>query len=123
MSSLLSRLSLILMIGCALWVAGVAGLVEAQNARAGFYLPRRDRHDGKWRISGQDTPRDQLRGLVGGVGLLQYIFCPLVIVFAACHATISSSRLVRHTSVAAGAVGLIAGMLVIYRDYFGSLGT
>src|SRR5262245_7595761 len=78
---ILSRLSFAFALGLGLWVGIVAGVIELQNARAEFYLPRRDLHDGKWRLSMEDTPRDRLRGLVSGVGLFQYLLAPLCVVF------------------------------------------
>lgn len=53
--------------------------IEVLNFQAGSYLPRKDRNpdgtlaDGKWRVSLENSPRDQLRALVGTYGLLQYL--------------------------------------------------
>ena len=81
MPSAFRRIMVALMVGGALWVTVVAIRIETQNAAAGYYLPRRD-EPGKWRISREDLPRDQLRRLVSTLGVWQYIFSPLLIALA-----------------------------------------
>jgi hypothetical protein len=122
MPGLFSRFSFAVMVGLALWVVAVAAVIEFQNARADYYLPRRDRHDGKWRISMEDAPRDRLRGLVGGVGLFQYLICPLVAMLAVYHAMHAAVRSRRILSITAGVAAFVVGALTLYRDYIGSLG-
>src|SRR5688572_9465112 len=59
--------------------------IEYLNVRAGSYLPRQDRNvdgsfsDGKWRISSENGPRDQLRMMIATFGLPQYLFAPLLL--------------------------------------------
>lgn len=110
------------MIGLALWVIVVAGAIEFQNARAGYYVPRGNDGNGKWRISRQDTPRDRLRGLIGRVGLFQYLLSPAVLVLAVSHALQSTVPSRRKLSIWAGLLAIVAGLLAVYRDYIGSLG-
>ena len=116
------RLSFAILVGLSLWVGVVAGVIEVQNARAGYYLPRRDLEDGKWRVSRADTPRDKLRGLVGGVGLLQYLISPFVVLLGIYHATHTAVRSRWILSITALLVAVVAGGLAFYRDYLGSLG-
>ena len=118
---LFSRLSFALTVGLGIWVGVVAGVIEFQNARADFYLPRRDLHDGKWRISMEDTPRDRLRGLVSGVGLLQYLLAPLCVVFGVIHSRRESAAWRRRVAVVCWIVGSVAFILAAYRGYLSSI--
>lgn len=85
-SSVFHRLILAVMVGLALWVTAVAIRIETQNAAAGYYLPRRD-EPGKWRISRENTPHNQLRSLVSTVGLCQYLLASLLMALAAVYIT------------------------------------
>jgi hypothetical protein len=109
------------MVGLAIWVASAAIRIEWLNAEAGYYLPRRDQ-DGKWRISQVNTPCDQLREMVTSVGVLQYLFAPLVVVVAAFHLVSRDSKMRRCLAAGSGIVGLGALGLAFYRGYFSSLG-
>jgi hypothetical protein len=121
MPSVFRRIIVALMVGGALWVTVVAIRIETQNAAAGYYLPRRD-EPGKWRISREDLPRDQLRKLVSTLGVWQYIFSPLVIALASICFIRRSVSWQRWVGVASGVVGLGALSLALYRGYFSSLG-
>ena len=105
-----------------------AARIEVLNMRAGNYLPRSDRDpdgtltDGKWRMSQENTARDQLRVTVQTFGLLQYVLAPLLLVFslAVFFKTRGSWASVAATfSVFAAAVAI---SLMLYREYFQSLG-
>lgn len=121
MIGILSRPSFLLMIGLGLWVSVVAGVIEGQNARADYYLPRQDRYDGKWRVSVEGTPRDRLRDLVSGVGLFQYLLAPLCIAMGAVHACRESAIWRRRVAVVVCGTGAMALALAVYRGYFESL--
>ena len=125
----MSRLiPIIVMLLLAAFVVQTAARIEVLNNRAGNYLPRRDRNpdgtltDGKWRISGENAPRDQLRGLVQTSGLLQYVLAPLLLILA----TAVSFRSRRSWARVAGAlsmfVSIMAISLMLYRQYYQSLG-
>jgi hypothetical protein len=122
MGSAFQRITFAVMVGIALWVTTAAVRIEIQNASAGYYLPRRDKEPGKWRMSRENTPRDQLRGLVSTVGLFQYLLAPLLMAPAAIHATRRNTPWRRWLALGSGAVGLIALSLAFYRGYFSSLG-
>jgi hypothetical protein len=122
------RVLIFVMILLTAFVLQSAARIEVLNMRAGNYLPRRDRNpddsfaDGKWRISQENTQRDQLRGLVQTLGLLQYVLAPLLLILAI--AVFLKSRESR-TKVAAAFsvfVATIAISLTLYREYFQSLG-
>jgi hypothetical protein len=115
------RLSFALTIGLSLWVGVVACVIEFQNARADYYLPRRYLYDGKWRISMEDTPRDRLRGLVSGVGLFQYLLAPLCIVLGVVHASRQGAVWRRRAAVVFVIIGAGAFILAIYRGYLSSI--
>jgi hypothetical protein len=119
---LFSRLTFALTLGLGIWVGVVAGVIEFQNARADFYLPRRDLHDGKWRISieGAD-PRDRLRGLVSGVGLLQYLLAPLCIILGIVHSLREREAWRRRVAFVCWVVGSVAFVLAAYRGYLSSI--
>ena len=121
MSPLFQRLTLVFMVGLAFWVSSIAIRIEVQNAAAGYYLPRRD-EAGKWRMSRENTPRDQLRGLVSTVGLSQYFFAPVLMALAATRAIRPNTPLGRWLALGSGAIALIGLGLAFYRGYFSSLG-
>jgi hypothetical protein len=111
------------MMGLAIWVGFASFRIEQLNVQAGLYLPRRDGGaDGAWRVSRQNTPRDQLRGLVIGAGLLQYLFAPAVLGLAALHILRRDSAQRRWAAAFAGLVSLTALVLAFYRGYYSSLG-
>ena len=116
------RFTLAFMVALALWVASVAVRIETQNAAAGYYLPRRDEEPGKWRMSRENTPRDQLRGLVSTIGPLQYLLAPLLMALAPIYLTGRSTLSRRWLGVSSGVVGIVALSLALYRGYFSSLG-
>ncbi len=115
------RLPLLAILAMTAWVGMSAFRIERLNADADFYLPRTD-EDGKWRVSLDATPRDQLRGLVGGVGLLQYIVAPILIGLSAFYFTRHESASHRIIAVFGTLMGLAALGLAFYRGYFTSLG-
>lgn len=115
------RLLLAVMVGIALWVTAVAIRIETQNATAGYYLPRRD-EPGKWRMSRENTPQDQLRALVSTVGLCQYLLAPLLIALAAVQITRRNTPWQRWLGIGGAGAGLGALGLALHRGYFSSLG-
>jgi len=115
------RITFAVMVALTVWVVFVAVRIERLNAEAGFYLPRQD-EGGKWRISRENEPRNQLRGLVGNVGLLQYLFAPLLVGLAAFHSARRDSAMRRCLAVSSGILGLVALSFALYRAYLPSLG-
>ena len=101
--------------------------IEILNIQAGNYLPRRDRNpdgslsDGKWRLSQENTARDRLRAAVQTFGLIQYVFAPLLLIFslAVFFKAGGWSRVAAAFSVFSAVVAI---SLMLYRDYYGSLG-
>ena len=115
------RITFLVLVVLTVWVAVSAVRIERLNAEAGYYLPRHD-EDGKWRVSRDDTPRDQLRGLIIRVGLFQYLLAPLVVGLAAFHVARRDSATRRSLAACSGVVGLVALSMAFYRGYFSSLG-
>jgi hypothetical protein len=109
-------------------VLQTAARIEVMNIRAGNYLPRSDRNpdgsfsDGKWRISPDNTPRDQLRGLVETFGLAQYVLAPLLLLFAIAVYLKSRRWWAKAAAVFSLSVAGIAISLMFYREYYQSLG-
>lgn len=118
-----SRLVFAVLIALALWVSGVASVIEIKNAQADYYLPRQDHYDGKWRISRWNTPRDQLRGLIHSVGLLQYPLTLLIILVAPFQAFSHWPHPRGRWSLVCGLLGLAAWFLAFHREYLSSLQT
>jgi len=110
------------------FVVQTAVRVEVLNFQAGNYLPRTDRNldgslaDGKWRVSLENSPRDQLRGLVATFGLLQYLLAPLLLIFAIMMLLKSSRSWVKIGATLSLVVSTIAMSLMFYREYYESLG-
>jgi hypothetical protein len=121
MPSEFHRLILAVMVGEAPWVTAVAIRIETQNARAGYYLPRRD-EPGKWRMSRENKRHDQLRTLVSTVGLCQYLLAPLLLAPAAVHLTRRNRPWQRWLGIGSAGVGLVTLGLALQRGYFSSLG-
>ena len=122
------RLLIIVLVLLTAFVLQSAARIEVLNMRAGNYLPRSDRDpdgtltDGKWRMSQENTARDQLRVTVQTFGLLQYVLAPLLLIFslAVFFKTRGPWASVAATfSVFAAAVAI---SLMLYREYFQSLG-
>jgi len=100
-------------------------------SQAGYYMPREDRQpdgtfaEGKWRVSLENTPRDQLRRVVQTYGTegVQYVMAPLL--FAVAVLIVLKSKIVwaRVLGATGGFVALIAMWLMFYREYWSSLGT
>jgi len=119
---------IILMMLLTVFVLHSAARIEVLNIQAGTYLPRRDRGpdgtlaDGKWRVSPENTPRDQLRDVVQTLGLMQYVLAPLLLVFS----LVIFFRFRRSWARVAAPFSMFAAVVAIslmfYRDYFGSLG-
>ena len=104
------------------WVTLTAVRIEQLNAKAGFYLPRND-EDGTWRTSRMnDTPHDQLHGLVSGIGLLQYLLAPSVVALGVAQSVTTRRVAFRRFGACAAIVGMAAWALALYRGYFSSLG-
>lgn len=119
---------IILLMLLTVFVLHSAARIEILNVRAGNYLPRRDRDpngtlsDGKWRLSLENTARDQLREAVQTFGLMQYALAPLLLIFSFVvffKNRRSWASVAATFSVFAAAVAI---SLMLYRDYFGSLG-
>jgi hypothetical protein len=102
--------------------------VEVLNVQAGNYLPRKDRNpdgtlaDGKWRVSLENSPRDQLRDLVATFGMLQYLLAPLLLIFAFVVFFRSSRSWVEVFATLSLVVSTLAISLMVYREYYQSLG-
>jgi hypothetical protein len=121
--AMLARFTLAVLVLLTLRVALSVIRIERLNAEAGHYLPRHD-EDGKWRISRENIPCDQLRGLIQSVGLWQYLAAPGVIGLAAIlYMRRRKSPVSACVAVVCGLIGGIALLLVFYRGYFTSLGT
>ena len=122
------RVLMIVMILLTAFVLQSAARIEVLNMRAGNYLPRNDRNpdgslsDGKWRMSQENTPRDQLRGLVQTVGLLQYVLAPLLLILAIVEFLKSRGSLAKAVAAFSVFVAGIAISLMLYREYYQSLG-
>ena len=103
--------------------------IEILNAQAGSYLPRQDRQpdgtfaDGQWRVSLENTPRDQLRRVVQTYGMMQYVMAPLLFAVAALVARKSKIIWARVLGATGVLVAVIALWLMFYREYWSSLGT
>ena len=102
--------------------------IEYLNVRAGSYLPRHDRNadgsfsDGKWRISSECAPRDQLRAIVATFGLMQYLLAPLLLTLAVLTVVRTRSGWVRLVGSCCSLIALFALTLMYYRGYYTSLG-
>lgn len=117
------RILLIAMLSLACWVCMSAIRIERVNAQAGFYLPRQDNgDDGKWRVSPDSTPRDRLRELVMSIGLLQYVFAPILLSSGYYFLFHRSSKMRVFLGAFCGIVGVSALILAVYRGYYSSLG-
>lgn len=105
-----------------------AARIEILNMQAGNYLPRADRNaegeltDGKWRISEENTARDQLRAAVQTFGLLQYVLAPLLMVFALAMFLKTPRSWTKLAATFGVVVAAIAISLMLYREYYPSLG-
>jgi hypothetical protein len=114
------RIIYVVMFVLASWVICVSFRIEVLNARAGFYLPRRDQ--GTWRVSRQDTPRDQLRRLIEREGLLQYLFAPILIGLGLFWLLRRGSAQRRALALGCIFIGLVALTFAFVRGYLSSLG-
>ena len=103
------------------WLLVTAVHIERLNTAAGSYLPRND-NDGKWRVSSQHTARDHLRGLVGTVGLGQYVLAPGAIILGVGLALRSQEGAVRSLVMGCCAIAFGCFGLAWYRGYWSSLG-
>jgi len=122
------RVLIIVLVPLTAFVLHSAARIEVLNVRAGNYLPRSDRDpdgtftDGKWRIAQEDAARDQLRAALQTFGLLQYVLAPLLLIFslAVFFKTRGSWASVAATFSMFAAAAAIS--LMLYREYFQSLG-
>jgi len=102
--------------------------IEVLNIQAGNYLPRKDRNpdgtlaDGKWRVSPENTPRDRLRDVVQTAGLRQYFLAPLLLILSIVMSLKSIRSWARAAGMLSGSVAAIAITLMLYREYYQSLG-
>jgi hypothetical protein len=128
LSELKKRLLIIVMILLTAFVLHSAARIELLNIRAGNYLPRSDRNldasfsDGKWRISEENTPRDQLRTAVETFGLMQYVLAPLLLILALTVFLMSARSWTRMAATFSVVVATVAISLALYREYHQSLG-
>jgi hypothetical protein len=117
------------MILLAAFVIQTAARVEVLNTRAGNYLPRKDRNpdgtfaDGKWRVSEGITPRNQLLSVVQTFGLLQYVLAPLLFMLAVGVSSKSRKSWAKVAGAVSVFVAVIAVWLMLYREYYQSLGS
>lgn len=117
-----------LMILLTAFVLQSAVRIEVLNLKAGNYLPRTDRDadgtlaDGKWRISGDNTPRDHLRGLVQTYGLMQYLLAPLLLIISVLVLFNSRRSWMKIAATMTLIVAVVAIHLTFYRGYYSSLG-
>ena len=116
------RIALALLFGLGVWVLTTAVRIEVLNAEAGYYLPRGNDGDGKWRISMDNSPRDQLRGMIQSIGLWQYALAPVLIGFSVASFCIYRCARARFVAGFAGVCGCVGLGLAVYRAYFPSLG-
>ena len=116
------------MIVLAAVVIQTAVRIEVLNVQAGNYLPRKDRNpdgtftDGKWRASLESIPRDQLRSLVQTWGLMQYLLAPLLLILSVLGSVTSRRLWPRAVGALSAFVAVIAISLLLYREYYQSLG-
>ncbi len=112
----------------ATFVSYSAVRIEVLNAQAGYYLPRQDKNsdgsfsDGKWRVSMNNSPRDQLREVVESYGLMQYLLAPLLLIlsiFVIAKSKQVSAKIFASVSIF---VSMAAIYLMFYREYLASLG-
>ena len=119
---------IILLMVLTAFVLHSAARIEALNMQAGNYLPRRDRNpdgtltDGKWRTSQENTARDQLRDAVQTLGLMQYALAPLLLIFSLCAFFKTRKSWIRMATTFSVFAAAVAISLMLYRDYYGSLG-
>jgi hypothetical protein len=116
------RIALALLFGLGVWLITTAVRIEVLNAKAGYYLPRREDDVGKWRISRDNTPRDQLRGIIQTIGLLQYVLAPVLIALSVVSFFRFKCFRARLIASVAAACSCIAIGFAIYRAYLPSLG-
>ena len=123
-----TRVAVVVMYLLMAFVVQTAVRVEVLNFQAGNYLPRADRNsdgtlaDGKWRLSLENSPRDQLHRLVATFGLLQYFLAPLLLIFAIVVLLKSSRSWARIGATFSLVAATIAISLMLYREYYQSLG-
>ena len=123
-----NRIPTLLMIVLTAFVVQAAVRIEVLNFRAGNYLPRTDvmadgtLEDGKWRVSGDNSPRDQLRALVETYGLMQYFLAPLLLIISIVVFFNSRRSWMKFVATLAVGVAVAAIHLTFYRGYYSSLG-
>ena len=126
--SVRNNILVLIMLVLAAFVFQTAVRIEVLNAQAGYYLPRKDRNpdgafsDGKWRISQENTPRDQLRGVVRTFGLPQYVLAPLLLTISALASKKSKQRWAKVAGFIVMLAAVIAIWLMLHREYYQSLG-
>ena len=122
------RLLIIVLVLLTAFVLQSAARIEVLNMRAGNYLPRSDRDpdgtltDGKWRMSQENTARDQLRVTVQTFGLLQYVLAPLLLIFSLAVFFKTRGRWASVAATFSVFAAAVAISLMLYREYFQSLG-
>lgn len=124
-----NQIPIFIMVLLAAFVLYTAARIEILNAQAGYYLPRQDRQldgtfaDGKWRVSLENTPRDQLRRVVQTTGAMQYMMAPLLFAVAALVALRSRIKWAKLAGATGMLVAIIAVWLMLDREYWSSLGS
>ena len=116
------RLAFPVMVVLALWVGLTTVRVELQNAAANHYLPRVDSEPGKWRVSRERTPRDELRSMIQNIGLLQYILAPLLLGISVVYLASSKGAFRKAIPISCCLIGLVALAFALYRGYYTNLG-
>ena len=96
--------------------------IEVLNAQAGYYLPRGNDGDGKWRISPRGEPRDQLRGMIQTIGLLQYVLAPILMALSFVSYCVFKCTRAQVIAIFSGASGCVGIGLALYRGYLPALG-
>ena len=123
-----NRVLVLMMILLTAVVLQTAIRIEILNAKAGYFLPRKDLNtdngfpDGKWRMSGENNPRDQLRDVVQTFGLMQYALAPSLLILAVIVAWRSRQLWAKVAGTASLISAIAAIWLMLHREYLQSLG-
>jgi TRAP-type uncharacterized transport system fused permease subunit len=102
--------------------------IEVLNTQAGYYLPRQDKNpdgsflDGKWRVSMNNSPRDQLREIVESFGLMQYLLAPILLILSVFVIARSNPLWAKIIASVSLLVSVATIYLAFYREYWSSLG-
>ncbi len=122
------KILFLLLIFFALIVIQTTIRIEILNSAAGNYLPRKDKlpdgnfADGKWRISQEANVRNDLRNVVETFGFLQYFLAPILLTSSILFFLKSSDLRLIIINLLFFLVACVAIYLMLYREYFQSLG-